>query len=65
MSAGAALWLALAIALVVWTVATAAARRHLPTIVDVVHWLLASWAGRTVFLVLWAVAGWHVFTQRP
>jgi hypothetical protein len=39
--------------------------RGAPTIVDVVHWWLESWAGRIVVLGAWAIVGYHVLTQRP
>ena len=63
---GAAVWLALVLALGAWTVLTAVtAQGRLPTVVDVVRWCLESWAGRIVLLAMWAEAGFHVFTQRP
>jgi hypothetical protein len=63
---GAAVWLVIAVALVVWFAVTAVAGpRRLPGIVDVVRWFLLSWPGRLAALAGWAVAGYHVFCQRP
>ncbi len=63
---GAAVWLGVAVALGGWLVASALLRgRGAPTIVDVVHWWLESWAGRIVVLGAWAIVGYHVLTQRP
>lgn len=71
---GAAVWLALALALLGWLVVTGlpslGSRRRLgshrlPGIAAVVHWWLESWLGRIVLLALWAEAGFHVFGQRP
>lgn len=63
---GSAVWLGLAVAVGGWLVAsTLLRRRGTPTIVEVVHWWLESWAGRLVLLGCWAIAGYHVLTQRP
>jgi ammonia channel protein AmtB len=65
--AGTAVWIALAAALVGWTVVTliAGARRGLPRPRAVVRWFLDSWLGRVLILIAWAGSGWHVFCQRP
>ncbi len=31
----------------------------------VLRWFLQCWAGRGFVLAAWAVAGWHLFCQRP
>jgi hypothetical protein len=31
----------------------------------IVRWLLNSWPSRLAVLTVWAIAGWHVFCQRP
>ena len=62
--AGEAVWTALAVASATWIVASWRIR-WLVGPGDVVRWLLQSWAGRLVVLAAWAVAGWHLFCQRP
>jgi hypothetical protein len=63
---GTVVWSVLALAVVAWTVSTLlAGPSRLPGPVDVVRWFLRSWLGRSLALVGWAVAGWHLFCQRP
>lgn len=62
---GSAVWLGLFVLLGIWLAVTARHRRSMPTIVDVVRWSLASWAGRALLLGCWAEVGFHVLTQRP
>jgi hypothetical protein len=62
---GAAVWLALAVVLCVLVGVTSLGRGPMASLADVLHWWLESWLGRLLMLVMWAVAGYHVFTQRP
>lgn len=64
---GDAVWAGLAAALVVVLVVTTvlARRGTVPSVVDVLRWFLGCWTGRLSALALWAVAGWHLFCQRP
>lgn len=64
MTVGAAVWVAIGVAWLVWLVATRLVR-GLPGIDWVVHGFLGSWLGRTIALAAWAEAGWHLFGQRP
>lgn len=61
---GTLVWAALLAALVTWLAATTASRR-LPSLVDLVHWLLDAWLGRLLLLACWAELGFHLLTQRP
>lgn len=66
MLVGAAVWTAIAAALVAWLAITqAAGPRHLPGVAGVARWFLQCWLGRFLLLVAWAGAGWHLFCQRP
>ena len=63
---GAAVWIGLAAALVLWLAATqVAGPAHLPSITAVARWFLQCWLGRVLLLAAWAGAGWHLFCQRP
>jgi hypothetical protein len=31
----------------------------------VLRWFLQCWTGRVFTLAAWAIAGWHLFCQRP
>ncbi len=64
MTAGAAVWVVIGAAWVLWLLATRLVR-PLPGIESVVHTFLGSWAGRLAALAAWAEAGWHLFGQRP
>ncbi len=63
---GSVVWAALTAALVAWLVVTqVAGDSRLPRISAVLAWWLRSWLGRFLLLSAWAVAGWHLFCQRP
>jgi hypothetical protein len=63
---GDAVWLTIGGLTLAWLAVTVAAGpRRLPGVVDVVRWFLQSWPGRLAALTGWAVAGWHLFLQRP
>lgn len=61
---GTLVWAALLAALCALLVATALHRR-LPSLADVIHWLLEAWLGRVVLLACWAEVGLHLLTQHP
>jgi hypothetical protein len=66
MTSGALVWSGLAVALAAWlVVTTVAGPRRLPGAVGIVRWLCSCWLGRILALSAWAVAGWHLFCQRP
>jgi hypothetical protein len=74
MSAFAVMWLAVVPGDVVWSALAAATAAwvaltiRLPGLVGplaVLRWLLSCWSGRIIALTLWALAGWHLFCQRP
>lgn len=65
MSAGSALWLALASAAMLLALGGEANPSRLPRLADLAHWWMASWAGRLALVAIWAEVGFHVFTQRP
>lgn len=63
---GDSVWSGIAVALVVWLVATiAAGPRRLPSIGGVARWFLQCWLGRFLLLAGWAEVGWHLLCQRP
>ena len=63
---GDVVWAIVVATLVVWLVVAALVRsKTVPGLAGVFEWLLRSWCGRVVLLLLWAEAGWHLFTQRP
>ena len=63
---GDVVWAIVGATLVVWLVVAALVRsKTVPGLAGVFEWLLRSWCGRVVLLLLWAEAGWHLFTQRP
>ena len=61
---GEAVWTVLAVASATWVVASWRSR-GLVGPGGVVRWFLQSWTGRLVALAAWALAGWHLFCQRP
>ncbi len=62
---GGVVWSVLGGMLAAWLAVTTVARRSLPTVLDVGRWFLQCWLGRSLLLAGWAVAGWHLFCQRP
>jgi hypothetical protein len=62
---GTVVWLALAACAVTWLAVLALSAGRLVGPRRVLRWLLGSWLSRGVILAAWAVAGWHVFCQRP
>jgi hypothetical protein len=62
---GAVVWLALAAAFVLWGAAVVVAQGAVLRPRSLLQWLLSAWTPRIVLLSFWAIAGWHVFCQRP
>ena len=59
-------WAIIGTTLALWLAVTTLVRtKSIPGLADVFEWLLRSWSGRVIMLLLWAEAGWHIFTQRP
>jgi hypothetical protein len=65
MVVGAIIWLALAIGTLAWATVLTFARGTVLSVRAVAQWLLSAWFPRILVLSAWAVAGWHVFCQRP
>ncbi len=63
--AGATVWLILLAGIALWSAVLARHRELWLGSRLVVRWLLSSWLSRIAILTLWAVAGWHIFCQRP
>ena len=63
--AGATVWLILLAGIAVWSAVLARHRELLLGSRLIVRWLLSSWMSRIVLLAFWAIAGWHIFCQRP
>jgi hypothetical protein len=61
---GALVWLIIGAALLIWLLVTSLIRSSL-SVVNVFDWLIRSPLGRVVAFAGWAVAGWHLFCQRP
>jgi hypothetical protein len=62
---GAAIWLALAIGTLAWAGVLIVARGSVLSLRALARWLVSAWIPRLLVLSFWAVAGWHVFCQRP
>jgi hypothetical protein len=62
---GSVVWSTLAIGAVIWLGVLLLASGKLVGPRKVLRWLLASWPSRSMMLAAWAVAGWHIFCQRP
>jgi dolichyl-phosphate-mannose--protein O-mannosyl transferase len=62
---GATVWLILLAGIAVWSAVLARHRELLLGSRLIVRWLLSSWMSRIVLLTFWAIAGWHIFCQRP
>jgi hypothetical protein len=62
---GAWVWLGLAVCIGLWAVVLVFARGSVLSASALMRWLLRAWLPRFVVLSAWAVAGWHVFCQRP
>jgi hypothetical protein len=62
---GATVWLILLAGIAVWFAVLARHRELLLGSRLIVRWLLSSWMSRIVLLTFWAIAGWHIFCQRP
>jgi hypothetical protein len=65
MVAGTEVWLAIAAGAFVWLVVLVLSTRPLFGPRQVVRWFLESWLSRLTVLTFWALAGWHIFCQRP
>jgi dolichyl-phosphate-mannose--protein O-mannosyl transferase len=63
--AGATVWLILLAGIAVWSAVLARHRELLLGSRLIVRWLLSSWMSRIALLAFWAIAGWHIFCQRP
>jgi hypothetical protein len=63
--AGAAVWLVLLAGVAVWSAVLVHKRELWLGSRLIVRWLLSSWMSRIALLTFWAVAGWHIFCQRP
>jgi hypothetical protein len=63
---GDVVWAIIGGSLAAWIVISAVvAFKSAPGVVEIFGWLLRSWFGRILMLLLWAESGWHLFTQRP
>lgn len=63
---GDVVWAVIGGSLAAWiAISSVVAAKSAPGIVEIFGWLLRSWSGRILILLLWAEAGWHIFTQRP
>ncbi len=63
---GDVVWAVIGGSLAAWiAISAVVAAKSAPGIVEIFGWLLRSWSGRILMLLLWAEAGWHLFTQRP
>jgi hypothetical protein len=63
--AGATVWVILLAGIAVWSAVLARHRELLLGSRLIVRWLLSSWMSRIALLAFWAIAGWHIFCQRP
>jgi hypothetical protein len=63
--AGATVWLILLAGIAVWSAVLARRRELWLASRLIVRWLLSSWMSRIALLAFWAIAGWHIFCQRP
>ena len=63
--AGATVWLILLAGIALWSAVLARHRELWLGSRLIVRWLLSSWLSRIALLAFWAIAGWHIFCQRP
>lgn len=63
--AGATVWLVLLAIAAVWSAILVRNRELLFGSRLIVRWLLSSWMSRIALVTFWAIAGWHIFCQRP
>jgi hypothetical protein len=63
--AGATVWLVLLAGIAVWSAVLVRNRELWLGSRLIVRWLLSSWMPRIALLTFWAIAGWHIFCQRP
>ena len=63
--AGATVWLVLLAGIAVWSAVLVRNRELLLGSRLIVRWFLSSWMPRIALLAFWAIAGWHIFCQRP
>jgi hypothetical protein len=57
-------WIAIAVAAALG-LAVSLRWRRVTSPWGVLRWFLQCWAGRGFALSAWAIAGWHLFCQRP
>jgi hypothetical protein len=63
--AGATVWLVLVACIAVWSAVLIRNRELSLGSRLIVRWLLSSWMPRIALVIFWAIAGWHMFCQRP
>ena len=63
--AGATVWLILLAGIALWSAVLARHRELWLGSRLIVRWLLSSWSSRIALLAFWAIAGLHIFCQRP